>query len=390
MPPNPTVVLIGCRAETDILTRQLKDIAEIVAIEPNAALGAQAVQRHEPDLALLLLDHEPDAVLELTKQLSAQGDCVPVLISSDKSPDIIRRAMRAGARDIAFLDATDSDVARSVRELSAATAATAATRPSRGKVITVFGCKGGSGATTIALNLAGALLHADGDASKSVVVLDLDLEMGDVLVSLDLGSGYNYHDVVANMHRLDSDLLRTSLAAHKSGLYVLSQTDQLEDAPELVAEDLGKVIGFLKQHFDFVVIDGPRDFHDLALCALDRSDFIVCTMTQDVPALKNANRCLQIFHRLGYADQKVRLVINRYRGSGQLGIDAVSDALGRKVDGTVANDFPAVIKALNEGKLLRDVDPNSKVAKDVGALVGLVHQAAPAKKRGLFSRWGKR
>jgi pilus assembly protein CpaE len=157
-----------------------------------------------------------------------------------------------------------------------------------------------------------------------------------------------------------------------------------------MADDLGKIIDFLKQHFDFIVIDGPRDFRDLALSALDRSDYIVCTMTQDVPALKNANRCLQIFRRLGYPEEKVRLVINRYRGSGQLGTEAVADALGRKVDGIVANDFPAVIKAVNEGKLLLDVDPSSKVAKDVGALVGLVHQVAPAKKRGLFSRWGKR
>jgi len=296
--------------------------------------------------------------------------------------------MRAGARDFAYLDAQDADVARAVRE--AAVALVPSSAPARGKVITVFGCKGGSGATTIALNLAGSLLHADGENSKSVVVLDLDLEMGDVLISLDLSSGYNFHDVLANMHRLDSELLKSSLAVHKSGLCVLSQTDQLEEAPELTAEDLAKIMGFLKQHFDFVVIDGLRDFRDLALTALDRSDAIVCTMTQDVPALKNANRCLQIFKRLGYPDDKVHLLINRYRAAGQLSNDAVADALSRRVSGTVANDFPAVIKCVNEGKLLRDVDPNSKVTKDIEELVGLFHEAAQAKKRGLFSRWGKR
>src|SRR5207302_1918873 len=153
-----------------------------------------------------VVDHEPDDILELTRHINGEGRCVAVVVSSDKSPEVIRKAMRAGARDFAFIDPIEADVARAVREVSVVSAEAA---PSgRGKVITIFGCKGGSGATTIALNLAGALMDADGPATRSVVVLDLVLEMGDVLISLDLSSGYNFHDVLANMHRLDVELLR--------------------------------------------------------------------------------------------------------------------------------------------------------------------------------------
>lgn len=386
--PLPTLVILGAREEAAAIANEIQGIAQTLAVEADAALGMMAVRTHQPTLALLFLDREPEPILSLTKQISQTG-CAAIVVSTDRNPDNILRAMRAGARDFAFLDPKAKDVARAVRELLAAKASVPP--PSQGKVVAVFGCKGGSGATTVALNLAGALMNANPDEPAKVVVVDLDLEMGDVLVFLDMSSRYNFFDVFSNMRRLDDELLQSSLARHKSGLFVLSQTDQVEDAQELPVEDYGKVISFLRQHFDFVVIDGLRDFRDLSLCALDRADYIVCTMTQDIPALKNANRCLQIFKRLRYPANKIRLVLNRYKNTGQLTTDSISDALGHPVDATIANDFPGVIKAVNEGQLLVTNDPGSKVSKDIVSAVSLVHEGAPAKKRGgLFSRWSRK
>jgi pilus assembly protein CpaE len=383
----PKLVILGCRGESDAIAAQVEGLATVVAIEANLALGALSARTHDAEIALIFLDHDPAAALELTRLLAAQDECVPVVVSTNKDPDNILSAMRAGARDIAYLDAEGADLARAVRSLTAAKPASIA--PKQGKVIALFGCKGGSGATTIAINLAGSLMSANGEEPARVLVLDLNLELGDVLVFLDLNSRYNFHDLLANMHRLDADLLQQSLAAHKSGLRVLSQADQLEDAPDLGPPEFITLITFLKQHFDFIVIDGLDDFRELSLAALDRADFIACTMTQDIPALKNANRCLKIFKRLGYADDKTRLILNRYRNSGQLTTNAISDALGRKIDGVVSNDFPSAIKAVNEGRLLLEKDPNSKVAKDIAELVKLFHDVTPVKKRGLFARWGK-
>jgi pilus assembly protein CpaE len=384
----PKLIILGCRGEADALAKQCEGLAQVVAVEANLSLGQLTARTHHPDLALIFLDHDPDAALALTRQLNSHGTCLPVVVSTDKQPDNILSAMRAGARDFAYLDDEDADVARAVREL-VAVKSTSVAPAKQGKVIAMFGCKGGSGATTIAINLAGSLMNADSDAPSRVAVIDLDLELGDVLVFLDMSSRYNFNDVLSNMHRLDADLLHSSLAGHKSGLRVLSQADQLEEASELTPPDFIKLITFLKQHYDFVVIDGLHDFREISLAALDRSDFIVCTMTQDIPALKNANRCLKIFRRLGYSDDKTRLVLNRYRNSGQLTTNAISDALARKIDGVVANDFPAVIKAINEGRLLFEKDPGSKVAKDIAELVKLFHDVTPVKKRGLFARWGK-
>jgi pilus assembly protein CpaE len=200
---------------------------------------------------------------------------------------------------------------------------------------------------------------------------------------------YSYRELLANLHRLDADLLFRSLAKHSSGVYVMSQTDYLDEGRTLSGDDAKDVVTFLARHFDFVIIDGVRDFSDVALAALDKANHIMLTMTQDIPALKNAHRCLRIFHRLGYTDERIHLVLNRYRNAGSLTTEAVGDALARPVSGTISNDFPSVSAAVNEGRVLVDSHPSSRVAKDITTLVGLYHQVEAPKRRSLFARWSK-
>ena len=117
---TPTLVIIGCKTEAIAISEGIKTISEIVAIEARVDLGAALVRAHQPQLALLFLDHEPDAILELTRQLATQGQTVPIVVSASQSPEVILRAMRAGARDFAYLDPKQQDIARAVRDLSAA------------------------------------------------------------------------------------------------------------------------------------------------------------------------------------------------------------------------------------------------------------------------------
>ena len=388
MQRKPNLAIIGCRSEAEAIQRDLAELVQVQLVESDPHRAAEAMKDAKVDVALLFLDHEESAILELARKLS-RSDFPAIVASASRDPDNILHAMRAGARDFAFFDEGSQDIARALRELPRRQ--TSAPPRSRGKVISVFGCKGGSGATTIALNLAGALMDAKGDEPAKVVVIDADAEMGDVLVFLDLSSKYTFDDVVSNMGRLDSDLLQQSLAVHRTGLSVLSQTDQVHDAPELTAETCGRVIGFLRDYFDFVVIDGLRDFRDVSLSALDQSDVILCTMTQDIPALKNVSHCLSIFKRLNYAPDSIMMVINRYRNAGKLTDTAIGDALNRRIDATIPNDYPAVIAAVNEGHLLLETDAKGKVYKGIQALVPLVYpEAAPTKRRSIFPMWGKR
>lgn len=389
---NRTIAIIGARDEEASIRKQVGELGEIVAVEADPTRGLAALEEHGPQIALLFVDHDPTRMLEIAKQASGISGLVSIMVSKSKNPDNILVAMRSGAKDFAYLDEESNDVRRSIMDLGVTAGPVQASGP-RGKILTVFSAKGGSGATAIAANLAGALAkHALTDAGEpaKVCLLDFNLEMGDVLVFLDMSSRYSYQELLANMHRLDAELLYSSLATHSSGLRVISQTDHLEEGRELSAEDAARVLAFLRQHFDYVVIDGVRDFRELALLALDKADYILLAMTQDIPALKNANRCVRIFKRLGYTDDRVKLVLNRYRASGQLTPDAIGDALGRPVWATISNDFPAIIRSINEGKLLVESAPTSRVARDIVDIVPLFSATSAPKKKGLFGRWGGR
>jgi pilus assembly protein CpaE len=384
----PTLAVFGCRAEAELLAQAVGGLARVVIVEPHAANGLWLLRDTPTDYVLLFLDHEPDAILDLTRQVAQSGASVPIVASAERRPDDILRAMRAGAREFVHYEPDGRDVVRALRDLIALAPPAAS---AQGKMIAVFGCKGGSGATTIGINLAAALRGAGEHEPLDVAVIDVDPERGDVLTYLDLTSEYGFREMQANLHRLDKDmLLHHALAVHDGGLRVLAHIEAAEDGHWLGPADLEALLTVLRHNFDFVVVDGLRDFRELSLSVLDSADYVLATMTQDIPALKNAARCDKLFRRLGYGDTKVRLAVNRYRSSGSITADAIADALGRRVDATVANDFPLVVKSINEGRLVIEKDASSRVAKDLRALVPLFHEVAPPKRKSLFAGWGRR
>jgi pilus assembly protein CpaE len=322
-------------------------------------------------MALLFLDHQPGPILSLSLRLSQDTKSSPVIVSRDRNPDRILQAMRAGAKDFAYFDDDSTDVLRVIDGLSRSLQA-AAEPKNLAQIVVVFSCKGGSGSTIIATNLAGALRQDSGQTENRVALLDMDFQMGDVLTFLDLSSRYTWRDLIRDLHRLDEDLLDKSLTLHRAGVHVVAQSDAVEDADDIDPTQIDQAILFLRRYFDFLVVDGLRDFSERALSVLDIADRILLAMTQDIPAMKNAARCLALFRQLGYQRDKVKLVLNRYSKRGGLHPDAISDALGVSVDATVSNDFPTVIKAVNEGTLLFNAAPKAHVTRDIRGLTQLV------------------
>jgi pilus assembly protein CpaE len=220
------------------------------------------------------------------------------------------------------------------------------------------------GATSIATNLAGSL-HRQG---RRTVLVDLDLEMGDVTSFLDLQGSYGIADVLSNIRRLDRNLLETSLPRHRSGVWVVSQSEKVEEADRVDPAGVTALLRFLRQHFDNVVVDGLRSFGDLPLAALDASDRVLLVVTQEVPAVRSAQRCAEIFRKLGYDGQRLTLVVNRYLRGSPITKEVVEETVGLPVGATIANDFQTLTRSINQGVLLGDVAPRAALAKDIDAI----------------------
>jgi len=176
------------------------------------------------------------------------------------------------------------------------------------KVITVFGTKGGVGKTVIATNLAVFLAQS---TEAKIILVDLDLQFGDVGVLLRLHPKHTIYDAAHIVTDLSQKTLNQLLISHTSGLKILPAPLEPELADVITAENIGKILDVLKKSADLVVIDTPPSFNDVVLTALDKSDQICLVTSMDLPSIKSTKQCLQTFELLKYLPKKSLLVINR-------------------------------------------------------------------------------
>lgn len=354
-----------------------RDLLDVVGVEPSIAGATALVDKHNPALLLLGPPANRDDY-RLIEQVR-QRDMRVIVAAENKDADVILHALRAGAAEF-VVHSDDADLRRAIRSLTV-------THTAMGRVVTVFPAKGGVGATAVAVNLAGLAR----DHVERVCLLDLATHLGDVPAFLDLECSYTIADVLANLQRLDRDLLDSSVTRHARGFHVLAHNGNAEAAEGVTPADIEKVVAFLRQHFDCVIIDGVRGFDELSLGALDASDQVILLMTQDVPSVRNADRCAAIFKKLGYGEEKVCLVINRFHKSSPLVPSAIEESTSLHVAATLANDFPALVGAINRGTLLAQVAPRSRLTRDLRRLLQRVLPMAPAKpKRGFLHFFDKK
>jgi pilus assembly protein CpaE len=376
----PVVVILESTRERRVLLGLL--------LEGIASVSADRALLSGPDASdVVLVDLATDlerSIRTLEGIRITHPDANIVALADSKDPTLILRAMRAGAREFGVAEEGD-EVCAIIKRLLERKAQDRA----GGTIVSVFPAKGGVGATTVATNLAGSLCGA----GKRVVLVDIDRQLGNVLVFLDMAPRFSIADVIKNRSRLDTDLLLSSLARHESGLYVLAQPDSLEDHDTVTGAEVGEVLRFLARHFDYVVCDGLRGFDELTLAVLDASDHVELLLTQDVVALKNAKKCLEIFAKLQYEAGKVKLVVNRFQKKPPIDLPFIVENLGAEVRATLANDHPASMAAINRGRLLSDVAAESHLTEEIARLAagisGLAWSPKQPKRRGLAALFGR-
>lgn len=357
-----TVLIVGADQTVEAnLRRALQNMAQVVTSAVRPEQVAEEYRRVKPGVVLVAVSAQTPHNFGYIYNVTAAGGVV-VVVSQSKESDLILRAMRSGAREF-VVDSDADEIQMAVR----AQAANLSANPD-GSVITVFPAKGGVGSTMLATNLAGALQRK----GLRVCLVDLDLHLGDVVSFMDISGNYSISDLLSNLARLDRDLLETSITKHSSGVAVLAQSGRMEESEHIAPADIGKLLGILRKHYDRVIVDGVKGFDEMALATLDASQMLLMVLTQDVPAVRNAQRCLELFGRLGYDQQKVKLILNRYQKASKITLEVIGDTLKVPVAHTISNDFISIIDAINRGVLLVEAAPRAKLTQDISDLVSLV------------------
>jgi pilus assembly protein CpaE len=198
--------------------------------------------------------------------------------------------------------------------------------------------------------------------------VDLDLELGEVAVQLGVRPRFNLVDMIQNFHRMDAGLLASFIEQHSSGVHLLSAPFHPERAEMTSAEEIRKILQFLKHHYEYVIVDTSKSFSPPTLAAFDQSDLVFIVVALDLPSLRNVQRGLPLLKRvLPRGLDQARLVVNRYQPDEEIGLKEVEQTLGLKVFWTLSNDYEAVIRSINQGKPIV-LNGSSKYTKDVKAL----------------------
>jgi pilus assembly protein CpaE len=333
--------------------------------------------RLRPSAVIINLAHMGEPAIKLVQRITAECPITAVICASrDSSPDLILRSMRAGARDFLRLPIIEEELTTVIDRTAGFTAEHINDEPQkRGRAIAVFSSKGGCGCSLIATNLAMV-------QTTPTVLVDLNLQSGDLELMLGLRPKFSLADVVENRERLDDALLRSYLTEHSNNVSLLAAPVKAESAEDIEPKHIYEIMELLRQRFDSVIIDTPHSFDAVTISALDHADQILVVLTLEIHAIRSTRRTLEIFDRLGYPRKKIRLVVNRWSKNIDLDQKQVEDFLGERVVGFIQSDYRAAVNSINLGQPLVESAPASKVSADLRQVAaklfeGKVDQIAP-------------
>lgn len=326
----------------------------------------------------------PQGLLAAELLINEHPEVGAILIAPELSTDMFRQALRAGIRDVLPAPVDTAQLTDSVTRVIETLAAVR--RPEgtsfgetgeQGLVITVFSTKGGAGKSVIAVNLAVVLARR---SDRPVVLVDADLQFGDVAVMLKLAPQHTIVDAVGNIERLDPGLLQNLLVRHEpSGLLVLPAPLEPAFADQIAAEDMVRIVDMLRGFASYVVVDTPAYFNDVVLGLIEISDEVLLVAGMDIPNIKNVKIGLQTLRLLNTPMSKLRLILNRANSKVKLDVGEVERTLQVKADSLIPSDV-VVPQSVNRGVPVVLDAPKSGVARSIEQLADLF-LTADAKKR---------
>ena len=287
-----------------------------------------------------------------------------ILLASGEASALLEQALEADVSDVLLLPQMTENVVFSIRKASHSgrrTVGAGSHGPRRGRIVTVFSPKGGTGKTVTATNLACTFAKYEG---KNTLLLDLDLQFGDAAIMLGLEPEKTIYDLVVAPGELDTEKLAGYTTHHSSGLEILPAPLRPEDAELVTEAKLGRLLEVARESFDVIVVDTSPFFHGPMLATLDRTDELLLLCGLDVPTLKNLRLALQTLDLLSFPKQRVRIVLNRSNSKVGMKPNEVEGALGMKVRFEIPSDR-AVPLAVNRGNPVVLAEESADVSKAI-------------------------
>lgn len=363
------VLIVDDVAETRENVRKLLQFESDFEVVGAAKSGKEALELTSelaPDVVLMDINMPDMDGIAATEAIHQKMPFVQVIILSVQGdPNYMRRAMLAGARDFLTKPPMGDELTSAIRragEMAFQERAKSAQIPvasapglqmpvpqmtvSQGKVITVYSPKGGTGRTTVAVNLAIALHNEE----TRTVIVDGNLQFGDVAVFLNEQGKNSIVDLAPRVDELDPDIVDGIMVRHAaSGVHVLAAPVRPEQADSVTGEQFSKLLNYLRQMYAYIIVDTPSLLNDVTLAAIDTSEIIVLLTTQDIPTIKNVRLFLDVLNSLGIQRDRILFAMNRYDKRIAITPEKIGENLKQPVVAVIPLDERTVIPAVNRG-----------------------------------------
>lgn len=366
------VLIVDDVADTRENVRKLLQFEADIDVVGAARSGKEGIQlSHELDPDVVLMDiNMPDIDgISATETIRHKAPHIQVVILSVQGDqNYMRRAMLAGARDFLTKPPMGDELVSAIRRAaemariergkstqvrlpSSAPGGTTVSPTTlmglpQGKIVTVYSPKGGTGCTTLAVNLAIALHNED----TRVVLVDGNLQFGDVAVFVNEQGKNTVVDIAPRVDELEPDIIEEIMIKHEpSGIRILAAPQRPEQAEKVSAEQFSKILNYLRQLYAYVVVDTAPILTDITLSAIDASDVIVLVTTQDIPAIKNARLFLDLLQTMGVEREHIVFTMNKFDKRIAITPERVGENLKQEVKAVIPLDERVVIPAVNRG-----------------------------------------
>lgn len=364
----------------DRLGGQSLTLAMLPAGEP---LPAQMVG--EANAIILEVQPESEASMKRLAALRASNPGLLLVAAvRDAAIPLVRALLRSGINDVIELPLRASELSATLDDLRARINADADKDIRLGKLVSIIKSVGGVGATTIATQAAS--LHARTAKQKGageVCLFDFDIQFGNAGTFLGISSPLTLSDLLQGGSRIDRELLNSVTVQTPTGLHVVTAPTQIMPMEAVNADQVFRVIELAQRNYDTLYLDLPGNWTNWSMSLVARSEviFLVCELT--IASLRQARRQIALLRDQDIDPGRIHVIANRVEKKlfRAIGLEDAAAALDHPVKLSIANDFPLVSSALDQGVLIQDIKARSRICKDMQDIVDCSIEVIEAKRQ---------
>jgi len=333
-----------------------------------ASSGFEILQKDDtrkPDLLFFELGQDSEKEIALVESLLETDKVGEVFLTSEHAEaKVLMRAIRLGVKEFFSQPINKDEVKLAFQRFIKKREQSAIKREDKsGKIISVFGSKGGVGTTTIAVNLSMSLLQLQ--SVESVALVDMNTLFGEVPLFLEMSPKFHWGEITKNIERLDNTFLANILTRHQSGIHVLPSPAYLNGHVRPTPEIMSRLLELMKSMFDYILIDAGQSTNDSSLRVIEMSHTLLLITILSLPCLANTNRLIKSLIDLGYSDNaRIKVVLNRYMKTADISLKDAEAGIKKELFWAIPNDFKTTMAAINRGMPLAQIASRAAITKN--------------------------